>query len=279
MLETAKQSDLPLASQRRLEILSQLQEAGAVRVASLATRFGVADETIRRDLDKLSDQGQLARTHGGAISIRHDRVDLPMAIRKNRRAAEKQQIANQALELINPNDVIGLDASTTVLELACLIPDMPLTVVTNSLDVIRLLADRPQIEVICSGGEFDPKSMCLFGPLAEANIQQIALSKLFFSCKGIDFEHGYSEASTHHASLKRVFLQQAEQSILLADSSKFGVRSMVSSGKLDLVDLVITDESTGSDYLESLQKRHVQTEVASPRSSAQTDPKMTETMQ
>lgn len=255
---------LLLAKERRLAILSELENQGAVRVTTLAERFSVAEETIRRDLDKLSQDGKLARTHGGALEIRNDRFDLPAAVRKNRRAPEKRSMAKLALSHIEPNDVIALDASTTVLELACVLPDMPLKVITNSIDAIRVLADRPRIQVICTGGELDAQSVCLLGPVAEANLQQFAIDKVFVSSKGIDIDRGYSEASLSHAAIKRLLVQQAGRSYLLADHSKFGVRSMTYSGPLDAVDTVITDSATDSTFVSALETAGVKVEIASP---------------
>ena len=260
-----KVNGVPLARERRLEILGELQERGAVRVTALADRFGVAEETIRRDLDKLSSEGQLVRTHGGAISVRNDRTDLPLAVRKNSRALEKQAIARQALTHIGPNEVIALDASTTVLELACLLPNMPLTVITNSLDAARLLIDRPQTQVISTGGELDNKSVCLLGPIAEANIRQFSISKFFFSSKGIDLDRGYSEASTSHAAIKDLLVQLADRSFLLADHSKFGVRSMTYSDGLGSVDTVITNDKTDTSFINALEQAGLEIEVVSLR--------------
>ena len=257
----AKSNIVPLPRERRLEILAELQQEGAVRVTALAERFGVAEETIRRDLDKLSDEGHLARTHGGALSVRSERFDLPASVRKSSQAAEKRRIAQQALSHIEPDDVIVLDASTTVLEMACLLPDMPLTVITYSLDVVRLLVDRPRIKVFSTGGELDPTSVCLIGPIAEETVRRFSINKLFCSTKGIDLERGYSEASTAHASIKQLLMQQAERTWLLADHSKFGVRSMTYSGKLASVEVVITDDATDTRYLEALANAGVETEV------------------
>ena len=86
----AESKKTPLARQRRVEILSELQDRGSVRVTSLAARFGVAEETVRRDLDKLSAEGRLARTHGGALSIRNQRFDLPPPVRRTTQALEKR---------------------------------------------------------------------------------------------------------------------------------------------------------------------------------------------
>ncbi|MCG8450040.1 MAG: DeoR/GlpR family DNA-binding transcription regulator [Pirellulales bacterium] len=253
----------PLARQRRVEILSELEDRGSVRVTNLAQRFGVAEETIRRDLDKLSQEGRVARTHGGALSIRNQRFDLPAAVRRNTLAAEKRRIAYQALSHIEENDVLALDASTTVLELVCILPDIPLTVITHGIDAARLLADRPQIQVICTGGELDAKSTCLLGPIAEESLRRFAINKAFFSCKGVDLERGCSEASIAHASIKRLLMQLTGQSFLLVDHSKFGVRSMAYSGSVYDVDNLITDDATDQSFIDTLRKGGVATEVAS----------------
>lgn len=257
-----KPNNTPLAKERRLEILAELKELGAVRVAELAVRFSVAEETIRRDLDRLSDEGLLARTHGGALSVRNDRFDLPLSIRKNSRAGEKRIIAQEAFKKIEPNDVVAFDASTTVLELACLLPDMPLTVVTYALDVARLLIDRPQIKVIVTGGELDAQSICLLGPVAESNLRKFEINKAFFSCKGIDLTRGYSEATLLQASMKEAVLEVSENCYLLADHTKFGVRSMAYYGGLSSVGEVITDGQIEVNYLDALEEAGVIASVA-----------------
>ena len=257
-----KINKIPLARERRLEILAELEDLGAVRVAVLAERFGVAEETIRRDLDKLGEEGHLARTHGGALSIRNDRVDLPSAVRRNSQSNAKKRIARLALAYIEPHDVLALDASTTVLELVCLLPDMPLTVITNGLDAARLLVDRPQIQVFSTGGELDAKAACLLGPLAESTLRQFTIGKAFCSCKGLDVQRGFSEASTHHASIKKLFMQRADRTYVLADHTKFGVRSRAYSGKLRDVEVLVTDEKTDETMLGTIRQAGVKVEVA-----------------
>lgn len=255
----------PLARQRRVEILSELEDRGAVRVTTLAKRFEVAEETIRRDLDKLSHEGRLVRTHGGALSIRNQRYELPTAVRRNTLAAEKRRIAYQALSHIEENDVLAFDASTTVLELVCILPDIPLTVITHGLDAARLLADRPKIQVICTGGEYDIPSSCLLGPIAEESLRRFSIDKAFFSCKGVDLERGCSEASMAHAAVKRLFMQLPSQCFLMIDNSKFGVRSMAYSGSVYDVDNIITDDNTDPTFIDALRKAGVNTEVASSK--------------
>lgn len=256
----AKKATLP--RQRREEILAELDERGSARVTALAKRFGVAEETIRRDLDKLSNEGRLSRTHGGALNVRYQRFDLPSSVRRNTQATEKRRIAQQALGHIHENDVVAFDASTTALELVCILPDMPLTVVTYGIDAARLLADRPQIQVILTGGELDSQSVCLLGPIAEDSLRRFSINKAFFSSKGVNLERGYSEASLAHASIKRLLMQLATQSYMLVDHSKFGVSSVAFSGEIQDVDVVVTDEGTDANIVETLDQAGVETEVA-----------------
>ena len=252
----------PLARQRRVEILTELEDRGSVRVTALAKRYGVAEETIRRDLDKLSKEGRVARTHGGALSIRNQRFDLPSAVRRNTLTAEKRRIAYQALSHIEENDVLAIDASTTALELVCVLPDMPLTVITYGIDAARLLADRPQIQVFCTGGELDADSVCLLGPIAEECLRRFTINKAFFSCNGVDLDRGYSEASVAHASIKKVLMHIAGRCYMLADHSKFGVRSMANSGRINDVDNLVTDDATDQSVIDSLRKSGIEIEVA-----------------
>lgn len=248
----------PLARDRQHQILNELETKGAVRVTSLAKQFLVTEETIRRDLDKLGASERLVRTHGGAISIRSDRRDLPIAVRRTTFPEEKRRIARHAVAQIEAGDVIALDASSTVLELAYQLPDMPLTVVTHALDVARLLMDKPQIEVVVTGGQVDQTSASLVGPVAEQTLAAFAVNKAFLSCKAFDFKRGLSEATIAHASIKRTMLEMAERSFLLVDPSKFGLRSVAYFGSLQAIDVVIADSTTDADILKSLQESKVE---------------------
>lgn len=257
-----EQSATLLPKHRQLEILSQLDRGGSVRVTQLASHFGVAEETIRRDLEKMAAEELLTRTHGGAVSCRRDRRDLPIGVRKSTNAASKRAIARHALRFIQPDDVIALDASSTTLELAYLLPDVNLTVITNGLDAIRLLSDRPNIRVIAAGGELDTTSACTLGPIAESTFRQFAIDKALLSCKAIDYRRGYSEASTAHAAIKRALLESADTSHLLADSSKLDLRSVAFFGGTTAVDLLVTDAQAKPNAIKRLTETGLSVETA-----------------
>ncbi|TWT42889.1 DeoR/GlpR family DNA-binding transcription regulator [Botrimarina hoheduenensis] len=234
-----------LAKQRQSLILDGLDRDGEVTVAGLAKRLAVTDETIRRDLAKLAERGRLVRTHGGAV--RPTATDEPpFAQRQSSHASEKHRIGRAAAQLVSAGEVIAIDASTTGLEVARQLPefpkDCPVTVVSNGLDAVRWLADRTDVKVVCTGGEFDAAGACFVGPLAEASLRQFAFQKAFVSCAALDTTRGPSEASLSHAAIKRTFLAMADEAWLVADSSKFGHRSGCYFAALNDFTGLVTDQ-------------------------------------
>ncbi len=239
-----------IAQERHRQIVSRIGCQGSARVSDLARLFDVTDETIRRDLKVLSGQGRLIRTHGGALASAPgdipitpgSHIDLPFAQRDSSQMLQKQAIAAEACRLIHPGEVIALDASSTTCELARQLQDIPLTVVTNSLAVCSILSHHTQVNTICTGGVLDADAMAFVGLQAEKTLDSFNIAKFFYSCRGIDLDRGVSEANDRHAALKLRTLELTAQSILLADTSKFGIASSVFYMPADSVELLITDD-------------------------------------
>ncbi|MEM7577130.1 MAG: DeoR/GlpR family DNA-binding transcription regulator [Planctomycetota bacterium] len=239
-----------LASQRHLEILERVAQRGAARVAELARQLDVAEETIRRDLKLLANRGALVRTHGGALpkTTQGLAVDQPAHARSfSQRSVEhagaKQAIAERALDWIRPGMVVALDASSTAVELAKVLPDRPLTVVTNGLPACNLLGERSQIEVVCTGGVLDAAAQAFTGLPAEDAVGRFNIELCFCSCMGIDPKRGMSEVDVPQASIKLRMIESASRTVLLADDSKFGVSSHVFTASAAAVDTLITNVS------------------------------------
>ena len=255
-----------IALQRHRQILHRVSDSGAVRVAELARSLDVTEETIRRDLRALSEQGMLKRTHGGAVAVNdHDGLsDLPYDHRHTLQHEQKAAIARAAVDLIQPGSVIALDASSTCCHLAKLLPDEPLTVITNSLVICTMLAGRQHLELICTGGTLDPDALAFSGLHAVRTLERLNIEKLFFSCRGVDLVRGLSEANDRHAALKLRMIESAQQRILLADSSKLGLASTVFFAPVDMVDHVITDRSedpAAGDRVERLRRRELKVDL------------------
>lgn len=213
-----------LAAERHRSILAKARESGIVRTAELAGHFGVAEETIRRDLDLLARHGRLSRTHGGAIDPAAALGELSQIERETRQGAEKSAIARAAAKLAVPGETVLLDASTSALELASLLPG-GLRVVTYSLAVIERLASRSDLELLQLGGSFEPRGRRFSGLLTENAVRSLRLDRFFFSGRGLDPKLGISEPNPDQARLKTLILAHAAWSCALIDHTKLGLRS------------------------------------------------------
>lgn len=245
-----------LGSERQRVILRRVQQNGAVRVAQLARELDVAEETIRRDLERLDLDGKLVRTHGGAVPLEPDR-ELPYVVRETANLPAKRAIAAIAARHIRDGDVIALDASSTAIELARAMPHVPLTVLTNSLVGAMVLAARPHARVILTGGVLDAPSMSFVGSLAEDALTRFHINKLFLSTKGVDAQRGLSVASNDHARIKRRMIDLADETFLLADRSKFGVKSVEFFAQVEDIDVIITDVEPSAELSDEFARRAV----------------------
>ncbi|MEF2965722.1 DeoR/GlpR family DNA-binding transcription regulator [Paenibacillus sp. M1] len=238
----------------RYEIIVQLvNERGSVRVTELSELCSVTDETIRRDLGRLEQEGRLKRSHGGAVSVKEAQMEVPYFEREVIRSEEKKRIAEAAVKLISAHDRILLDASTSAWYMAKIMPDLPMTVLTNSVKVATELSTKEKIEVISVGGRLSPRSLSFVGPLAEKSLESFHVDKLFFSCKGVHLERGISESGELQARLKQQMMGIADQIILLADASKFGVQAFTQVADLSQIDAVISDTGLEAGMIGALE--------------------------
>lgn len=253
-----------LAPERHREILIRVEAGGSAKVNMLARDLKVAEETIRRDLEKLHVDGRLIRIRGGALRI-DERREIPFDLREIVNLEEKRAIAEVAVRHIVEGDVIALDASSTVRELAHVIPDIPLTVVTNSIAVTLVLLDRPRIRVISTGGILDGPLLSYTGSLAEEALRRFNIDKVFLSSKGFDITKGLSVATDEHARIKRRMMDLAGTVYLLVDSSKFGQNALELFARTNDVDYVITDSGAGKTSISRLKRMGITVETARGR--------------
>lgn len=242
-----------LAQQRHLEIQRILERQGGVRVVELAAKFEVTEETVRRDLARMEEDGLLERTHGGAIPLPSMNQASPYSVRAIEQVQEKRSAARVAVREIEEGDTIFLDGSTTVHELARIFPDIPCTVLTNSQPILGELSSRTRVEILSTGGTYDRRSNTFIGPLAEQMIRSLQLDKVFMGCKGLDFKRGLSDASVRHMNLKRSIIQWADQVFILADHSKFDERSRFFFASLQEINGVITDKGVDPKHRQTLR--------------------------
>ena len=224
-----------------------------VRVVSLASELSVAEETIRRDLKLLDERGIAVRTHGGAVLPAAPTGDLPFEERRRAMGPQKRAIAQAAAERIGPGATIALDGSTTAFEVASLLTDPSLTVVTNSLLVATMLAARPGPSVISVGGTLDRELMMFTGMIAVDGLRHVHVDLFFCSCGGIDVGRGFSDPSDAGAQFKREIVKLAGRTVVLADSTKFQSRAPVLFARPGDVDQIITDSAAPEAAIASLR--------------------------
>ncbi len=235
-----------LAAERQQRILDMLLKSGAVSTGKAAKVLAISEETVRRDFEALEAEGKLSRQHGGAVRLNESHRDLSLHSRESANVAEKKTIAELAQTQIHAGDIVFFDASSTVFQLARLLPNIHLTVVTSALKVAIELAKHPLIQVILTGGAVKPSSLSCQGSLTDLILEQCHVQKAFLSCRALDAKRGVSEATTEQAALKRKVMSLADQTILLADHTKTGVKSAYFYAKLEDIDLLITDREPGT---------------------------------
>ena len=234
-------SIVAFAPDRRERVTQILKARHTVRVEELKEEFGVSTATIRRDLHELEEEGELRRVHGGAISVDASPIEARFEAKAATNPAQKQRIAQRAAAMVEADAKIYLDAGSTCLELAKLLAHRTdITVVTNSLPAINELAGAgPRLIVI--GGELRPLSQALVGPLSTKVLDELYLDHAFVGAFSLSFDAGLTTTDPAEAFTKEHVLTRTREAVLLVDGSKIGTRSFAHAGRLDQVDVVITD--------------------------------------
>ncbi|NMM54729.1 DeoR/GlpR family DNA-binding transcription regulator [Paenibacillus aquistagni] len=247
-----------LIAERLQYIVAAVNDRGSVRVSELSVECGVTEETIRRDLDRLESEGKLLRSHGGAVSVKEDQTEIPFSIRESEHADLKRLMAEEAVACIKEHDRILLDASTTAWYMAKLLPDMALTVITNSIQVAMAVSQKEKVQLISTGGVLLPRSLSYVGPLAERSLDLYHVDKAFLSSKGVHLKRGISESNEMQAMIKRKMISISDETYVLADHSKFGVQSLTQVAAWSDIHHLITDQYTDSNDLGIIQEQGVQ---------------------
>lgn len=248
---TIQQRISDLTTYERRQSLSEfLLKQPGLRVTELAKALGVSEGTVRNDLNALEQQGRLTRVHGGAVL--NEQPQFPsssFSIRYHKEAAEKMKLARQAALLVNDGDSLFLDASTTVYYLARQLANRQrLRVVTNGIDIARLMAENPTNMVILLGGTIGSDGSSVTGLLSEQALEELHMQKAFISCSGFSIERGMTEVHLAGAHLKRKAIASAQGVIALVGSNKLGKEDLTSFAGINQIDHLFTDDSLSDEW-------------------------------
>ena len=243
-----------LKVERQALIRQLVQDQGRVTVPELSSRFGVSEATIRRDLEQLHGWGWVRRTHGGAARVQRAAQEPPVLQRILEQREEKRRIGQEAARMVRNGETIYLGCGTTVLEVARALPgDLRLTVITNSLQIINELAERPQVEMIVIGGMFRKSELSMVGHIAEQAIRELRADRVYMGIRAIDVGFGLADDYLPETMTDRTILRIAPQVIIVADHTKFGRVSSVLVAPVTAAHVIITDLGTPAETVAELR--------------------------
>ncbi|MEV0551827.1 MULTISPECIES: DeoR/GlpR family DNA-binding transcription regulator [unclassified Streptomyces] len=247
---------------RRDRIVQLATTTGLTSVEELSQLFGVTASTIRRDLAKLTTDGRLARTYGGAMALSaHPEASLRQ--RTGEAYDAKRAIARWAAAQVQPGETLLLDAGSTVGALAHeLRTAKDVTIATTGLTALQELADVETVHVECLGGTLRPLSQGFVGPLTEAALERLTFDRVFLGTDGVSPEHGICEADLRQTRLKELMARRADHVYVLAHAAKLGRRPFHAWATLPEGWTLVTDDTADPGILAELRARGVTTVLA-----------------
>ncbi len=249
---------------RRNKILDHIKETGEVLITRLSKEFDVSEVTIRNDLGHLERKNLLVRARGGAINIEnHVGIDQRIAEKNKIHSNEKAAIGKLASSLINDGDTIIIDSGTTTAEIVKHLDRIKyLNVITNALNIVNMLMAHPAVNVIIPGGYLRQNAMSLVGPLAEKNLRNFYVDKVFLSTDGFDTRQGIFTPNIDEAHLNGIMIEITKEVILVTDSSKFKRKSLAFICGLDKIRKVVTDSGIEPDDKKRLEDAGIEVLIA-----------------
>ena len=248
------------SKERREKILQLITKNEEVKISDLSQLFGVSEISIRRDLIELESEGLLKRAYGGAISTAKVIQEQSFKERVNKHLEEKKRIATLAVKMIKRGDKILLDSGTTTLQIARMIKNpQDLTVVTTSLPIADELGIYSGVNLILTGGIYNPTYQSLVGPLTVKNLTQFHVNKAFMGIDGLSISNGLTTISTLEAEVSQAILQMSEEVIVVADHSKIGKIGFVHIAPITKIHRLITDRYPDTkDFIKDLEDKGIE---------------------
>lgn len=256
-----------MAIAREEKILEILHKTGTVSVHELIDILQVSPATVRRDLERLEQKNKLRRTYGGAIDVQSIGYEPSYSMRVGDCTEEKKAIARAVTQLIQPREIVALDAGTTTTEVAKLLVNIqPLTVVTPSLTIGQMFgeADTEEITVILSGGILRSKTLSLVGDLCEEVLLKYRCDKAIIGCNALSPELGAMNTNLLALGVKKSLVSISKKLIVVADHTKIGRTALATSASIDQIDTLVTDWRTPSRLVEEFENKGIRVIVAQP---------------
>lgn len=252
---------MPPLHPRQIDILQIARTQGRVDVESLAEKFDVTPQTIRKDLNDLCESEDLHRVHGGAV-YPSSTSNYAYASRRNLAMDAKSKIAEMAASLVPNDSSIIMNIGTTTERVAEALKDhQGLMVITNNLNVAYILSDAPEVEVVITGGVVRKNDLGIVGAAAIDVINQFKVDIAIIGTSAIDNDGCLLDFDYREVRVAKAILKQSRKRILVADSMKFERHAPVQIGHLSDIDIFITDQEPSQDIIDICERSGVQLEI------------------
>ncbi len=248
--------DLLFPAERARAILAMLEARGRVASNDLAAHFGVSEDSIRRDLRELAAQGQCKRVYGGAVRTAAAPADFDQRVQQG--STGKAALAAGACALLQPGQVVFLDAGTTNLAIAQRLPeDIALTLITNSPPVAIAAGARRGVQVQLIGGRFSAEAACVVGAEAMAQLQRQRFDVCIPGACAVDIASGVWANDAEEAALKRLAIANSARVIITATSEKLGTEMGYHVAALSEIDDLVVEASAPPAQLQAIAESAV----------------------
>ena len=248
------------AQERHEEILSRLSAAGKVTVKELCLLFGVTEDCIRKDLNKLEREKKLKRAYGGAVELRKKLDISSLDHRRTENLEIKKQIAAKAFKLLSPGDTVFIDSSTINLLFASLIAEstLSLTLMTNMLDIVKAFEHNSNCSIICTGGLYKPSINGFIGAAANEAIERYKFDKVFVGVGGINLNEGYLTILEAEEGLtKKLILRAGRSSYMLTENRKFHFDACYKFASTSDLTGIISEGDPGDEIKAALTEQNI----------------------
>lgn len=237
-----------LTDERHDIIRTLLATDGRVVANELAARFGVSEDTVRRDLRELAKAGYCRRVHGGALAPAP--VALPIAARVEKDSDAKTKLAGEAVRLLQPQQTIFIDAGSTNYAIARAIPrDIEVTVVTNAPAIAAALADHERAKVIVLGGIYNGALGSVGGNTTVEAVEAIYADLVFLGSCAIDVAFGVSALDAVEAEVKRAMVMQSRAVVVAATTDKLGLAAPFRIARPEALTHLVVEADADPDLL------------------------------
>jgi DeoR family transcriptional regulator, aga operon transcriptional repressor len=249
--------------ERQKQILSLLARQRRLSVNEIVKQFSISEATARRDLESLTLQGKAQRVHGGVIAVEQAPPELPILERENEQLDEKTRIGRAAASLVADNETLFLGSGTTVVEVARNLREHKnLTVITNSLPVLNILAGVQGITVISLGGMLRESELSFIGHITEQALTEVRADKVFMGTRGASLEHGFTNDYLQETLTDRAILKSGREVIMVADHTKVNRVSTVLLAPLNSIHTFVTDSEVDKKFVQALKQQGIQIVIA-----------------